>query len=348
MKFPLQHVIFEITQECNLSCLYCYNHWRRKGYHSEPTNFKRTQQTLKKLFETVNFNHISFTGGEPFLADGLKEFVLDCRMKGKGVSIISNGTAAKSTDYQTLCELGVSLFEFPLHSEKSAIHDTLTGKPGSFDKVLESIRFLSESAAEICAIFILTKLNLNSLHQTIAFVEHLGIRRFMLARFNIGGRGIENAGMLVPSLSELRLAFRIANEFAQKSKLRISANVCVPQCIVNPKDYPNIPISLCGSDLTKKPITIDAFGNVRMCNHSPRIIGNIHTKSIDSILTSKPAKAWQTVCPKYCSNCAQWKNCMGGCRAASEQLGKSLNDEDPIIGLLNEENEEKILELAKI
>jgi radical SAM protein with 4Fe4S-binding SPASM domain len=158
----------------------------------------------------------------------------------------------------------------------------------------------------------------------------------------VGGRGIENAKILLPSLSQLRLAFHTANEFTQVSAMRISANVCVPHCIVDPKDYPNIPISSCASDLTKRPVTIDSFGNFRMCNHSPRILGNIHSAHIGSIFTSDYAKSWQTSCPAYCSCCNLWTQCMGGCRAASEQLGKLLDSEDPIIGLLTCRKDENL------
>lgn len=336
MKFPIQHLVFEITQECNLSCIYCYNHWRRKGFTSQQQTFKKTLKTLKKIFQTIDFQHITITGGEPFLAEGLEEIVLNCRMEGKGVSIISNGTVAKFTTYKMLIDLGVSLFQIPFHSVAPAIHDAMTGCPGSFGKVLESILFLKESKAEICLVCVLTRQNIDLFHQTLETAKDLDIKRFMLARYNIGGRGIENAKDIIPSLSGLRSAFRIANDFAQINGMRISANVCIPYCIIDPNEYPSIPISSCGSDLTRRPITIDSFGNIRMCNHSPRIVGNIHSDSISSIFETEYAKAWQTTHPSYCSECDQWTKCMGGCRAASEQLGGSLENEDPIIKFMND------------
>lgn len=335
MRFPIQYIIFEITQNCNLSCLYCYNHWRRNGSHLTQTGYKETNRTLQKILKTVEFEHVTFTGGEPFLADGLKELVLKCRMRGKGVTIISNGTTAKKEDYRLLNDMGVSLFELPLHSESDEIHDRLTGCNGSFQKVIESIKYLSDLKAEICIVVVLTKLNIGQLQNTIEFAEYLGIKRLMIARFNIGGRGIENVNMLVPSISELRSAFSIANNFVQNSKVRISANVCVPRCIIDPQNYPNIPVSFCGSDISKRPVTIDAFGNVRICNHSPQTIGNIHKEAITSIFESKYLKDWETVRPEYCSTCLHWSNCRGGCRAASEQLGGSIATEDPIIHIIN-------------
>lgn len=336
MNYPIQHITFEITQECNLSCIYCYNYWRRKGSTSQTTTFKETKRTINKVFDTIDFQHVTITGGEPFLADGIEEIVLDFRLKGKGVNVISNGTTAKRSDYQMLIDLGVSLFEFPFHSFNPSIHDLMTGHSGSFEKVLESIRFLKETKAEICLVCVLTKNNIGDFYETLEAANTLGIKRFMIARLNIGGRGIENANEIIPSLADLRFAFKIANDFVQTNKMKISANVCVPFCIIDPKDFPNVPISSCGSDLTKRPITIDSLGNMRVCNHSPMILGNIHSESINSILNSEYANAWNSSRPKYCLECTQWSKCRGGCRAASEQMGRSLENEDPIIKFMNE------------
>lgn len=341
MKFPIQHIIFEITQDCNLSCLYCYNHWRRSDSHINQTSYKETDKTLRKIFKLFDFEHITFTGGEPFLADGFRELVLKCRMRGKSVTVISNGTTATQDDYRLLNDMGVSLFELPLHSQFAEIHDKLTGHTGSFKKVVESINVLTGMKAEICVVVVLTKLNIDQLQDTLEFAESLGIRRLMIARFNIGGRGIENEKLLLPSKSQLRSAFCTANNFVKKRKLRISANVCVPGCIINPQDYPNIPISFCGSDISRRPVTIDASGNVRICNHSPHIIGNIHNESITSIFESKYLKDWDTIRPQYCSSCQLWNSCRGGCRAASEQIGGSLADEDPVIRLMNSTDMER-------
>ncbi|HEX2958967.1 MAG TPA: radical SAM protein, partial [Chitinispirillaceae bacterium] len=215
MKFPIQHIIFEITQECNLNCIYCYNYWRRNDSTLQPTTFKETKRTINKILNTIDFQHITITGGEPFLADGIEEIILDLRMKGKGVNVISNGTTAKHSSYQILIDLGVSLFEIPFHSSNPSIHDSMTGYFGSYEKVFDSIRFLKELKAEICLVCVLTKINIDHFCQTLEEANKLGIKRFMIARFNIGGRGIENANQIIPSLSELRLAFKTANEFVK-------------------------------------------------------------------------------------------------------------------------------------
>lgn len=334
MKYRVPAIIFEVTQECNLTCQYCYNHWRRENSVLKKTNFRETVHTLKKLFRSVDFDHITFTGGEPFLAEGLAEIVLMCRLKGKSVNIISNGTIAQKSDYEILGKLGVSLFEFPLLADNPDDHDSLTNHANSFNRVIESIKTVRDLNSEVCVVFVITRQNINRLEQTLHLAENLGVSRFMLARFNIGGRGIKNIQNLLPSLPDIHQAFKTAQDFARIGKIRISANVCLPDCLVNPSSYPLIPISSCGLDAAKRPITIDFSGDVRLCNHSPHVMGNIHSDSISSIFQSGYIQNWGSACPEYCTDCSEWSKCGGGCRAASEQMGYSVSHEDPFIKLI--------------
>jgi radical SAM protein with 4Fe4S-binding SPASM domain len=291
-------------------------------------------KTLKRLVYTVDFRHITFTGGEPFLADGLAEMVLFCRMKNKGVTIVSNGAAAEAEDYRILVDLGVSLFEFPLLADRGQIHDDLTGRPGTFDRVLRSIRTIARSNSRVCAVCVLTKPNIGRLPHTLRLANDNGVEKCMLARFNLGGRGIAHTNELLPSVTELSKAFSTADAFAATGSMGISSNVCVPFCVINPRDYPNISIAGCGADPLRRPVTVDFSGAVRVCNHSPHVIGNIHSTPIDSMLSSDYVQTWQAARPVYCLDCDDWHECRGGCRAASEQMGKTLRDADPIIAML--------------
>jgi radical SAM protein with 4Fe4S-binding SPASM domain len=333
-KITIRHIIYEITQECNLSCLYCYNYWRREHEQIRIANFKDNKLTIRQLLKTIDFDHITFTGGEPFCADGLAELILDCRLKGKLVNVISNGTRGSDEEYSILKKLGVGLIEFPLHSERATVHDTMTSVPGSFEMVVNSIRYCIDYGLDVCTVVVLTKENINNLEATLAFTQSLGVKRVMLARFNIGGRGIINTDHLMPSLEQLKTAFTVAHEYLGKNPVHISANVCLPECIIDPEDYPGMYISRCSTDVNRRPITVNSFGEIRMCNHSPVTVGSIRDSSINNIINSKYIKQWYQR-PDYCTNCTRWDTCGGGCRAASEQLGYSLSQVDPLVTTMN-------------
>jgi len=325
------HILFETTQECNLSCRYCYNYWRRAGSKLEKSTFRKRNKTISYLLKHVPFNTITFTGGEPLLVNGLAEHVLKCRLKGKQVNIISNGTMGKMEDYAVLSDLGVSLFEFPLHSSDAAIHDSLTDQEGCFDKVLTAIETVNSLQSELCVVCVITKLNADKILSMLEFARDLGVTRILLARFNIGGRGVSNINTLVPSLEQLRHAFTVAEDFVKHSSLKISANVCVPHCVINPRDYPHLHISSCTADVTRMPLTIDFKGDVRMCNHSPNIIGNIFKETLTDLFQSDQVTKWARVLPDTCQSCRVVSTCRGGCKAAGEQMNLPENSCDPIV-----------------
>ena len=219
------------------------------------------------MFGIADVHHVTMTGGEPFLAERFSEIVLFCRMKNKEITIISNGNAGTKEDYKQMLEMGVSLFEFPLHSNIPSIHDYLTTVKGSWEKSLNSIK-------------------------------------------------------------------SVLNELGSKYDIFLTSNVCTPLCLLKPEDYPFIASSSCSANASTMPMTLDIYGNIRLCNHSPVVAGNIFKDNFENILSSDYVKSWSKIIPDYCNSCDKYYRCFGGCRAAAEQLGLSLENPDPVLLLL--------------
>lgn len=332
MKRKLTYIIFEVTRACNLNCRFCYNIWKRPGGANAPRgSYRQAIRTLKRLFSVADVRHVTMTGGEPFLFDRFAEVVLFCRMKRKRVSVISNGNAAARNDYEALIDLGVDLFEFPLHSANPGTHDAMTGAAGSWRKSLRSIMDVMSLGGEVVAVLVVTKFNAGEIEETLSFIENLGVKRVMLNRFNIGGAGILNSQDLFIGKEDLRKAYGTANEIAGRHNIEITSNVCTPVCILNPEDFTDIKMSACYPAVLERPLTLDISGNLRFCNHSPVVMGNIFGEKLDDILSSEYLEGWRNIVPDYCSGCDLYARCFGGCRAASEQLGLSLHHPDPIL-----------------
>ena len=328
----LPFVVFETTSECNQDCLYCYNIWKRPGdSERRSTGFRQTLGTLKSLFRQAEVSHVTFSGGEPFLSERFLELVLACRMRGKSVTIITNGTCASAEDYRSLKDIGVGVFELPLLSAHPEVHDRLTRSAGSWQKVTGSIDRIQELDIPVVAVIVLTTVNFPDLGDTLDFLKERGITRIMLNRFNVGGRGIREWRHLSLSKQELRRAFSLADRKAEEDQLSISANVCTPFCILTPKDYPHIRTVSCSPRIEQRPVTLDALGNIRLCNHSPTVLGNIHSTSLEQIFQSPYLRRFAQTVPKMCAGCEQFNECQGGCRAAGEQLWGSLDQGDPLL-----------------
>jgi radical SAM protein with 4Fe4S-binding SPASM domain len=332
MKLPLTHITLELTDRCNLVCRFCYNTWKIPGVEHQTFNsYNKAIKVLQQVFSQATIERVTFTGGEPFMAERMPEVALFCRMEGKSVTIISNGFLGKSSDYEQLIAMGVHLFEMPVHSADPTIHDRITQVNGSWRKSLNSLLEIKRLGGYPVAVIVLTKYNAAVLSETLDFIKHTGIKRIMLNRYNIGGDGTANPASVSATHQQLHQAYRIANDKVEELGLTISSNVCTPQCLLNPSDYPRLMFGNCSEDPLKKPVTLDINGDIRLCNHSPVKAGNIFEQALGEILYSSYARSWGEVVPEYCTPCQLWEKCRGGCRAASEQCGWDLSHVDPIL-----------------
>ena len=330
----LPQLVFETTPDCGLDCRHCYNIWKRPGESApQRANFHGSLRALKRLFRQARVVHVTFSGGEPFLGERFLELVLACRMRGKAVTIITNGCQAGEREYRSLVELGVGLFEIPIHSCLPEVHDGLTRKQGSWGKALASIAILLSLGVSVAAVVVLTRLNWEELGATLGFLKQRGIEQVLLNRFNVGGAGIREWEELSVAPMELRQAFAVADESAAELGMSISVGVCTPHCILDPQDFPHLRMPSCSPRLEERPVTLDAAGNLRVCNHSPAVLGNIHSAPLKRILRSPLLQRFARTIPRPCLGCGRFQACQGGCRAAGEQLWGSLEYGDPLLRL---------------
>jgi radical SAM protein with 4Fe4S-binding SPASM domain len=257
-------------------------------------------------------------------------------MKGATVSIITNGNSGTTILFSELIRLKVDLFELPLHSANAETHDRMTGVIGSWEKLKSTIRSITRMGGYVVPVIVITKYNFNQIGETLRYLNGLGLNRIMINRYNIGGDGIANKKLVLPSMKELNEAFKQANQLAGELKLKISSNVCTPHCVVDPRSYQRIVFSSCSQEISKRPLTLTSSGDLRFCNHSPHVLGNIHSTNIGEIIKEVPDEYRVDKRPDYCRDCDKYEDCKGGCRAAAEQVGKSFCDVDPLVELTND------------
>jgi radical SAM protein with 4Fe4S-binding SPASM domain len=97
------------------------------------------------------------------------------------------------------------------------------------------------------------------------------------------------------------------------------------------EDKSNGRVPSCSPRIEDRPVTLDAVGNIRLCNHSPTVLGNIHDTSLEQICHSSHLTRFAETVPRMCAGCSRFDECHGGCRAAGEQLWGSLAEGDPLL-----------------
>ena len=83
--------------------------------------------------------------------------------------------------------------------------------------------------------------------------------------------------------------------------------------------------------LTSASSSRNPLGNVRMCNHSPLILGNIRETHFNRLIRSRAAREFACAIPSECAECAMAKVCQGNCKAAAEQASGSALALEPFV-----------------
>jgi radical SAM protein with 4Fe4S-binding SPASM domain len=289
------------------------------------------RKTLKKLLSQASVGHLSFSGGEPLLLSNVHDLVLRARFKGCKVNVLTNGTLLTAEALDNFLSLGVGVIQIPILSADASVHDSLTCLPGSWEKAVDALRRTGKAGIG-AAVLVITKVNAPGVAETLGLIRDCGIRTVMVNRFNIGGNGIRNARELVPDRKTLQDAFAEVEAFAVANPdMSFVSGVCTPLCYLDTIPYPHIRFTRCSTDLTGRPVTVNFDGDVRFCNHSPRVLGNIYSRPIGEILTDPEINGWYAGVPEECGKCVLLQRCGGGCRAAAEQVHGTFSGLDPIL-----------------
>ena len=329
----IDNIVYELTQACNQCCRFCYNYWRDGSTPLPPPDPRLARKTLRRLLSQASVGTLSFSGGEPTLLKNIHDLALMARFKGSQVNILTNGGLLTDDAVANFASIGVGAIQIPLLSADPAVHEYLTGLKGSWEKAVNAIeRVVGAFPKGSFVVLVITKVNAPGLPETLELIGRLGVKGVMVNRFNLGGMGLKHTEELTLDGETMRRAFADIEAFAARHpEIRFVSGVCTPMCLLDPAPYPHIQFTWCTTDFSRRPVAVDYKGEVRFCNHSPYVIGNIYDRSIGEILTDPAALERYAATPDRCRDCALLPKCNGGCRAASEQVYGRFDAVDPVL-----------------
>jgi radical SAM protein with 4Fe4S-binding SPASM domain len=362
----LQSLIYEVTPRCNHACLHCYNIWAApapsptlphmkttygggsqgkgtpspkcdlhlgegKGGGLSELDTPHSLALLSKALEETDCPHVTLTGGEPLLRPDLPQMVDFLRQRGVQSTIISNGRLLSEERVVELLEGGAGLFELPLLSYRREVHDRLSGVAGAFDAVLAAMARIRSHGGQFVAVFVATHLNLPDLYDTLRLAFAFGARGMMLNRFNVGGRGITHMDELLPSVEELRAALAVADKVSAQLGFSISCSIPIQPCLIDMSAFPRLGFGFCAAGTERAYYTLDPVGNLRPCNHTSTILGNLFDEPFADLTAPERMVDFCQALPDFCQPCSQRQTCQGGCKAAAQACFQSLSAEEPFL-----------------
>lgn len=330
----IQSLIFEVTQLCNHICLHCYNVWQGPEQTPYPRGQLDTARTLallaKALDETV-CSHLTLTGGEPLLRPDLPQILEFLQKRRVQITVISNGRLLDELTAASLVQGGVGLFELPLLSHRRELHDELSGAPGAWEAVLSAMANLRLQHGSVVAAFVATRKNIEHLYETIRLAFAFGARGIMLNRFNAGGRGREHLEELLPTVEQVRAALETAEAATVEFGIPVSCSIPIQPCLIDLSSFPHLGFGFCAAGSERTYYTLDPLGNLRPCNHTDIILGNLFEESFAALIAPERMSAFNCAVPGFCADCSRHLECQGGCKASAQVCYGSLMAEEPFL-----------------
>jgi heme b synthase len=168
----LRLVAWEITRNCNLSCVHC----RAAATHGPYTGELDTQQALNLVDQIAQVGQpiVILTGGEPLLRSDIFDIAQYGTNKGLRMVMAPNGTLITPENAQKMVEAGIKRISVSLDGATKERHDQFRGVEGAFDGALRGVSLAKEAGIEFQINTTITKANLDQIPKIQELAVKLG------------------------------------------------------------------------------------------------------------------------------------------------------------------------------
>lgn len=330
-----QAVVLELTYKCNHKCIFCSCPWYapNSSYpQNEELSVSQWKQAIAMLYNS-GVEIFSISGGEAILKNGFEDILRYIREEGlkrginNTITLISNGRAMKDDYLLLFKELGIHL------SMSLPGYETFSKHTGidNADGVLKWFRKAKALGIKTTVNVTVTQLNYGELFETISMGLLNGATDVLLNRFLPGGRGLIYMDELILNAIQLNGMLDIAEEVLETSNRHGNVGTEFPYCIMEkPGKYHNLKIGTqCAA--AKTFFVIGPSGEIRTCNHSPRIVGSVFGNPMIKDVHYWNEFAHSMYKPQQCKSCKEMIHCDCGCREVANILFNNHRAIDPCV-----------------
>jgi len=328
---------WEPTNLCNLKCKHCYT-------YSSPNkelivNIDDAKKLLKELSDYGIYS-LGMGGGEPLKIPFLYEIIEYCKSISMNISISTNGTLIDDKVAKKLFDSGLKIVQVSLDGTKEA-HEKIRGK-GTFDKAINGIRSLVKNGIGVRIGYTVNAINYKDLMEMIDIAKELGVEVIAAFRYIPSSNYERDELNLSPEqlyevtkilIEEEKNLIRQRNEKAEKFYINYE-KLSFFSFLLEEKH-----VKEASCTATRGKFDLDPEGNVSVCSHLKKKVGNIKKMSYDDIWKSvKDFKKELDVIPEECIECKYAHSCKGGCKGISYSMYGDTKHKDPacFIKLLEE------------
>ncbi len=305
----------ELTPACNNRCEGCGNVFARQP---AALSLQGWRQILKMIHPYARA--LKITGGEPTLHPRFSDLLSEIDALDVPFTLFTSARWNRPEQLLGLLRRAKHLdgLLVSLHGADAAAHEAFVGVPGAFEETCANIRRAAETGLRVHISTVLNAFNLHQLVEVVELARSLGARRVVFNRF-LGAAD----SPFQPVSAALRQAMveieRLRRQYPVHADGRFSVRYgnCIPQC------FAESGASGCWAGVSY--CTIDPWGRLRPCNHSPTIVGSLFEHSLQELWQNEAMQRWRQLTPAACLTCGAYERCHGGCRAL-EELNKTVQD----------------------
>jgi radical SAM protein with 4Fe4S-binding SPASM domain len=258
---------------------------------------------------------IHFTGGEPFLYEGLWDVIAYSRKKKYGVAMMTNGSLITKEGARRASLLGISDIQVSLEGPQD-LHDSIRGT-GSFAAATKGVEQLIGAGNRVSANVTLSRLNSDRIEETVEIAKGIGFYGIGFSRVVPCGRGKSLLDSLL-SPQELKAVYQKINSLNSPAFEVVSGDPLAGTLLeTQPSSGCNLTLSGCSAGFSGVTITSD--GAVMPCRRIGLVAGNLKRKSLRAIWASSGLLWKLRRRESYkgkCGRCSLWPSCRG-CRAVA-------------------------------
>jgi radical SAM protein with 4Fe4S-binding SPASM domain len=259
-----------VTHQCRYHCWHC-SASPKKGKDLPLNTIVETIQKFQEKGTCI----FSITGGEPLLREDLVEIIahIDDR---SSVFVFTTGDGLTEEKAKELKDAGLLGVMISLDHYKPEIHDDLRGYKGAYDIVIKGVKNAQKAHLYVGLSCVITKdiIKNNEIWKMLEIAKNLSVQEIMMLEPTPVGE-LFNTNTCVLSIDERKQLIEFHKQINKNRKY---------------KKYPKVSVfpyfeskELIGCTAGYNMIYIDADGNIRPCDFTPLIFGNIQEEPIENL-----------------------------------------------------------------
>jgi PqqA peptide cyclase len=324
---PPLWLLAELTYQCPLHCVFCYN----------PTDFARneselaTDEWLRVLRQGRELGavQLGLSGGEPLARDDLEVIVAEAHKLGYYTNLITSGIGLNEKRIAALRQAGLDHIQLSFQDSTREVNDFLSSTR-TFELKSRVAALIKRYDYPMVLNVVLHRLNIDHVQQILEMAQAMQADYVELANTQYYGWAWQNREQLLPSKAQLEHAEAITNRFRAEHGERMKIFFVVP-------DYFERRPKPCMNGLGSVFLTVTPDGTALPCHAARMLPGlsfpNVREHALQYIWRDSQAfneyrgDAWMK---EPCRSCPEKAKDFGGCRCQAYLLTGDAANADPV------------------